>query len=137
MSTAAGANLRLTEFQGALLLAQMSASSGNRSVREENAQYLTGMLEKIPGIRPVRNYPGCTRSAWHLYMLRYDPRHSPGVARHVPSSALAAEGVRGLERLHSAQQGAVHQNDGDIEGIPQDLFPEKLLEEWEERNAAR
>src|SRR5205807_699400 len=64
-----GANLRMTEFQAALLLTQMARLEEQSRVREENAQYLTKQLEEIPGIAPARHYPGTTRNDYHLYMF--------------------------------------------------------------------
>jgi len=68
-----GLNLRLTEFQASLLLAQMTRLESQASQRESNAAYLTKALAEIPGITPAKMYPGVTRNAYHLYMFRYDP----------------------------------------------------------------
>ena len=68
-------NLRMTEFQGALLQAQMARLEDQSRTREENAKYLSSMLREIPGISPARMYDGCTRNAYHLYMFRYDRKH--------------------------------------------------------------
>ena len=62
----------MTEFQAALLLAQMTRIEQQAKTRTENAPYLTSMLKEIPGIAPARMYDGCTRNAYHLYMFRYD-----------------------------------------------------------------
>jgi dTDP-4-amino-4,6-dideoxygalactose transaminase len=128
-----GANLRLTEFQAALLLSQMTRVEEQSRRREENARYLTSLLEKIPGIHPVRNYPGCTRSAWHLYMLRWDAEAFAGVKREVFLRALAAEGIRasgGYRPLNKEPflQAAVASK------AYRKLYPGKLLDEWAERN---
>jgi perosamine synthetase len=88
-----GANLRMTEFQAALLLAQMTRLEEQSRTREQNAAYLTGLLEDIPGITPARMYEGCTRNAYHLYMFRYDAEAFAGLPRAVFLKALAAEGV--------------------------------------------
>ena len=84
-----GANLRLTEFQAGLLLAQMTRLEEQSKAREENARYLTQQLREIPGILPARMHEGCTRNAYHLYMLRYQTgafrRSSP---RALPEGAL-------------------------------------------------
>ncbi|MGJ5814546.1 DegT/DnrJ/EryC1/StrS family aminotransferase [Paludibaculum fermentans] len=90
---AKGLNLRLTEFQAALLLTQMTRLGKQAGTREQNAQYLTQMLTEIPGIAPARMYPGCTRNAYHLYMFRYDPGHFAGLTRAKFMEAMAAEGV--------------------------------------------
>ena len=88
-----GANLRLTEFQAALLTAQMTRLQEQSHTRVENATYLTGLLRQIPGITPARMYDGCTRNAYHLYMFRYDPSRFAGLPRAAFIKALAAEGI--------------------------------------------
>jgi dTDP-4-amino-4,6-dideoxygalactose transaminase len=88
-----GANLRMTEFQACLLLTQMSRLEEQSRVREENARYLTRQLEEIPGIAPARNYGGCTRNAYHLYMFRYDREQFAGASREQFLKALRAEGI--------------------------------------------
>jgi dTDP-4-amino-4,6-dideoxygalactose transaminase len=88
-----GDNRRLTEFQGALLLAQLTRLEEQAKTREQNAAYLTKMLREIPGITPAKMYEGCTRNAYHIYMLRYDANHFSGLAREQFLKALRAEGV--------------------------------------------
>jgi dTDP-4-amino-4,6-dideoxygalactose transaminase len=90
---AAGCNLRMTEFQAALLLAQMARIEAQAGTRSENAQYLNANLKEIPGIFPARMYDGCTRNAYHLYMFRYSSEHFAGLPRPAFLKALAAEGV--------------------------------------------
>src|SRR5690606_35641742 len=46
-------NLRLTEFQGNLLLTQMERLKRQSEIRSENAKYLTELLTDIPGIEPA------------------------------------------------------------------------------------
>lgn len=89
----AGANLRLTEFQAALLLAQMDRLEAQARTRETNAAYLTSLLSEIPGIAPAKSYAGCTRNAYHLYMFRYDQGSFAGLSRAGFLKALAAEGI--------------------------------------------
>ncbi len=88
-----GANLRLTEFQAALLIAQMSRLEEQSGLRERNAQYLTSMLREIPGVVPAGMYEGCTRNAYHLYMFRYLKESFSGLSRATFLKALAAEGI--------------------------------------------
>jgi dTDP-4-amino-4,6-dideoxygalactose transaminase len=88
-----GANLRMTEFQAALLTAQMTRLEAQARTRDENAAYLTSLLRQIPGITPARMYEGCTRNAYHLYMFRYDSAHFSGLPRAAFLKALAAEGI--------------------------------------------
>lgn len=88
-----GANLRLTEFQGALLSTQMGRLEDQSRTRERNAARLTERLEAIGGLVPVRPHDGCTRNAYHLYMCRYGPEAFAGLPRAKFLEALAAEGV--------------------------------------------
>ncbi|MEO5603289.1 MAG: DegT/DnrJ/EryC1/StrS family aminotransferase [Cyclobacteriaceae bacterium] len=86
-------NLRLTEFQGAILLAQMTRLAEQSELRTKNADYLTKMLKDIPGIKPAKLYEGTTRSAYHLYMFRYDRTQFAGLTRSKFMQALQAEGA--------------------------------------------
>jgi perosamine synthetase len=86
-------NMRLTEFQGALLLAQMSRLEEQAKRRSENAAYLTSLLQEIPGIYPAKLYEGTTNSAYHLYMFRYDKKYFAEMDRSRFLKALSAEGV--------------------------------------------
>jgi dTDP-4-amino-4,6-dideoxygalactose transaminase len=88
-----GANLRMTEFQGNLLLAQMTRLAEQSATREEHARYLTRMLKEIPGITPAKMYQGCTRNAYHLYMFRYQSEAFGGLPRARLLAALRAEGI--------------------------------------------
>jgi perosamine synthetase len=88
-----GLNLRMTEFQGALLMAQMTRVEAQSKIREQNAQYLSGMLKEIGGVPPAKMYDGCTRNAYHLYMFRYQPEQFAGLTRAQFLKAIAAEGI--------------------------------------------
>jgi perosamine synthetase len=88
-----GTNARMTEFQGGLLLSQMTRLEQQCKTREQNAQYLTTMLREIPGVAPARMYEGCTRNAYHLYMFRYDAKQFADLPRDKFINALCAEGI--------------------------------------------
>jgi dTDP-4-amino-4,6-dideoxygalactose transaminase len=126
-------NLRLTEFQAGLLLAQMTRLEAQSKTREENASYLTGMLKEIPGITPAKMYEGCTRNAYHLYMFRYDPKEFAGMSRAKFQQALAAEGVAA-----SSGYGPLNEESFITEILNgrsyKRVYPEKQLRDWKERN---
>lgn len=129
-----GANLRMTEFQGALLMAQMTRIEMFAKRRDENAAALTAMLKEIPGISPAAMYPGTTRNAYHLYMMRYDPEGFSGLPRDKFLRALSAEGI-GCSGGYSALNTEPFLTDAlNSRGFKR-LFPEKTLKEWAERNA--
>jgi dTDP-4-amino-4,6-dideoxygalactose transaminase len=88
-----GTNVRMTEFQAALLLRGMTRVEKQSQTRSENAAHLTAQLEKIPGIQPAKMYDGATRNAYHLYMFRYDKDQFAGLTRDKFMRALSAEGI--------------------------------------------
>lgn len=90
-----GGNLRMTEFQGAILNAQMTRLEEQARRRDENAAYLSSMIKDIPGIIPQKKYAGCTRNAWHVYAFRYQKEHFAGLSRDKFMLALRKEGLDG------------------------------------------
>ncbi len=105
-SVGRGANYRMTEFQAALLLAQFVRLEQQAQLRDANAAYLTSMLEKIPGIAPAKLSSGCTRSAWHLYMFRYDKERFGGMTRADFLKALARSSVSASSGYTSLNRSA-------------------------------
>ncbi len=88
-----GLNLRLTDFQAAILSSQMTRLAAQAARRDENGAYLTRRLSRVPGIMPAKMYDGNTRNAYHLYMFRYDPAAFGGLSRDGFLRALRAEGI--------------------------------------------
>jgi len=82
-----------SEFQAALLLAQMTRLEEQARTREQNAQYLTSLLREIPGIVPARMYEGCTRNAYHGFIFRYLREQFAGLPKAKFLKALSAEGI--------------------------------------------
>jgi dTDP-4-amino-4,6-dideoxygalactose transaminase len=88
-----GWNLRLTEFQGALLLSQFERLPEQCERREHNARYLDRELAQIDGIFPQARDERVTGHAHHLYCFRYDPAAWGGRDRAWFHGALRAEGI--------------------------------------------
>ncbi len=88
-----GTNLRMTEYQAALLLAQLTRFDEQCRLREDNARYLTELLSGIPGIQPAKMYPGCTRNTFYLFMARYQADHFAGLPRQKFLQAIQKEGI--------------------------------------------
>ncbi|MBP6963780.1 MAG: DegT/DnrJ/EryC1/StrS family aminotransferase [Armatimonadetes bacterium] len=88
-----GSNLRMTEFQGAILLEQMKRLEDQMKVREENALYLDSLLSGIGGIKPLVRDPRVTTHAYHLYIFRYVAAAFGGLPRAKFLEALNAEGI--------------------------------------------
>ena len=87
-----GTNVRLTEFQAAILACQMDRLDEQTARREANALYLARELAEIPGVRPLARRDYVTRHAYHLFIARYDAEVY-GVPREAVLKALQAEGV--------------------------------------------
>ncbi len=129
-----GSNLRMTEFQAALLLQQLTRVEEQSRVREQNAQYLTSMLREIPGISPARMYDGTTRNGYHLYMFRYDKAHFDGLPRTRFLQALEKEGIPcsgGYSTLN--KEPFIKQTLNSR--VYRKMYSERDLAGWEERTA--
>jgi dTDP-4-amino-4,6-dideoxygalactose transaminase len=92
-------NFRMTEWQGAILLAQMERLEEQTRLRNENGLYLAERLAQIEGIRPLTRDPRVTQHAYHLFVFRYDAAAFAGrattgaLSRSDFMHALSAEGV--------------------------------------------
>lgn len=128
-----GSNLRLGEFQGSLLQAQMTRVEAQSRQRWENATYLNGLLKEIPGIAPAKLYDGVTRSAVHLYMFRYDPAAFAGLERAKFLSALSAEGVPCSGGYGEMNKDAYVSNLAKNKHYLR-IYGEKRLHDWLEQN---
>jgi dTDP-4-amino-4,6-dideoxygalactose transaminase len=87
-----GWNYRLTEFQAAILLAQLERLEEQTKTRQKNGAYLTAKLSQIPGIKPMAVPAYATGHAWHIYCLRF-LENEFGTTRQKFLEALTAEGV--------------------------------------------
>jgi dTDP-4-amino-4,6-dideoxygalactose transaminase len=128
-----GSNLRLSEFQGSMLSAQMTRLEQQTKRRNENAAYLSQMLKTIPGITPAKLYEGVTRSAFHLYMFRYDAAQFNGLDKGRFLAALSAEGVP-----CSGGYGVMNKDEF-VSGLAKDrhylkIYGRKRMEDWLEEN---
>lgn len=131
--SAAGANLRLTEFQAAVLLAQLTRLEEQSRLRERNAEYLDSLLREIPGVMPQKTYPGCTRHNHHTYVFRYDREKLAGMSKPKLLKAINAEGIPGrggytplntMPFLKKVLESAAYRK----------LYSKQRLAEWFERN---
>lgn len=131
--TGRGANLRLTEFQAALLMSQMARLEAQSRTRETNAAYLTSQLKEVPGILPAQMYPGCTRNAYHLYMFRYRPEAFEGLSRAQFMKALNAEGIPCSGGYTPLNREAFLRTTLESRAYRR-IYPPEVLAQWEERN---
>jgi dTDP-4-amino-4,6-dideoxygalactose transaminase len=87
-----GGNYRMTEFQGALLLAQLTRLPEQTALRARNAAILNAGLAGIEGLHPLREEPRATQRSYHLYGFRIVAEEF-GLPRERVVEALRAEGV--------------------------------------------
>lgn len=87
-----GWNYRLTEFQAAILLAQLERLPAQTALRQANASYLSARLREIPGISPLAVPPYATGHAWHIFVFRF-LESDFGLSRGTFLRALEAEGI--------------------------------------------
>jgi L-glutamine:2-deoxy-scyllo-inosose/3-amino-2,3-dideoxy-scyllo-inosose aminotransferase len=65
-------NYRLTEFQAAMLLGGLSRLDKQVKLRDENAQYLNGLIDQIPGIHSMRRRKEITQASYFNWAFRID-----------------------------------------------------------------
>ena len=137
-----GSNYRLSEWQGAVLLAQLSRLDEQTARRHANGRLLDRLLSEIPGITPQSHDSRITRNGQYAYIFHYDKRAFAGVDTEGFVEALEAEGIPTQapypplhqldlfksgayrERLSGAQAGASHD-------FLNDAFPNSQREAWE------
>jgi len=88
-----GSNLRMTGWQAGLLLGQMERFDEQLARRQASARRLNEILEEIDGPAPMRWDPRADNHAFHLFMMRYNPRKFNGLPREQFVAALRAEGI--------------------------------------------
>jgi dTDP-4-amino-4,6-dideoxygalactose transaminase len=87
-----GSNLRLTEIQAAMLLAQLARLPNHVARRQRNAALLDEALADITAIQLLSAAPRMTRRSYHMYIFRMNEAEL-GISRERFIEALVAEGV--------------------------------------------
>ena len=126
-------NLRMTEFQAAVLQAQLQRLDEHSKRREQNAAYLTSLLREVPGIAPAKMYEGATRNAYHLYMFRYEAEKFAGMSRDKFLKAVRAEGIPVSAGYGPLNRSEFLNTTFESRGYRR-LFSEKRLAQWREQN---
>ncbi len=88
-----GWNFRMTEWVGAVLLAQLDRLPEQEPIREAGARYLDSALAEVTGLTPVTVDSRVTRHGRHLSMVRYDATAFGGRSRDEFLRAMVAEGI--------------------------------------------
>jgi dTDP-4-amino-4,6-dideoxygalactose transaminase len=112
-----GSNLRLTEFQTALLRSQLKRLPEQTALRSLNANYLRSQLTGVEGVSLMAEDSRITVHANHLFTFRYRSEAFGGVSYKDFVAALNAEGIpcstgyvplykERLFELHAKREGA-------------------------------
>ena len=88
-----GSNLRMTEWQGAILQAQLDRFPAQNSIRNENAVALNEALNLIPGVRPPTRDTRMESQGNYCFVFHYDEREFAGMSLRHLEKALGAEGI--------------------------------------------
>jgi len=88
-----GWNLRMTELQATLGLAQLTRLEAQMQLRENNARLLSQLLGQIEGIGCLDRHPGVTRHAYHLFMFTLDGPYAGEANKKEVIARLNAEGI--------------------------------------------
>ena len=99
---ALGHNYRLTEFQAAVLLAQLERLEEQTLQRERMTARLEAGLAGIEGISLLPRDPRITRQASYHSVCKYHPEAFPGIHRDAFVVALKAEGIPCDGRFYEA-----------------------------------
>jgi dTDP-4-amino-4,6-dideoxygalactose transaminase len=87
-----GFNYRMTEFQAAVLMAQLERLTEQTSLREERSRRLTAGLAEIEGLSALKRDPRQTVQAIYHYVFKYNPEAFGGATRNRFVAALETEG---------------------------------------------
>ncbi len=88
-----GGNFRLNALAASMLMPQLDSIGADMDLRDANKQKLDDALAEIDGIELIRSYEQTTRSAHHLYIVKYKKEAFNGIHRDVFFKAMQAEGV--------------------------------------------
>ena len=88
-----GSNYRLSEWQGAVLSAQLTRLDSQTALRHKNARTLDRLLGAIEGITPQRLDPRCTRNGSYAYIFHVDPKVFTNASTEQFIKAMNAEGI--------------------------------------------
>ena len=106
-----GSNYRLSEWQGAVLQAQLGRLDEQTKVRHRNARLLDRLLGTIPGVTPQKLDDRCTRNGQYAYIFHVNKKEFAGIATDRFIAAMNAEGIPNqasyppLHQLHMFRNG--------------------------------
>lgn len=91
-----GWNLRMTEFQAAVLRIQLERFDAQQKQRDDSAKLLTELLAEVEGVVPDVEDERWTSHGRHLYLMRFPAFTGKPELREAALKALQAEGLTGV-----------------------------------------
>lgn len=88
-----GGNFRLNALSASMLIPQLDTIGADMDLRDKNKEKLDEALAQIDGIKLIESYEKTTRSAHHLYIVKYKNNAFHGIHRDLFFKAMQAEGV--------------------------------------------
>jgi dTDP-4-amino-4,6-dideoxygalactose transaminase len=119
-----GANYRMSEWEGAVLQAQLQRIPQHMPLREENTRYLRAQLKsRVPGIIPLDTDLRISACSHHLFIMRYQSEYFGGHSRSEFIRALTAEGIDPI----SSGYVPLHQSPAIRRGLDEDTLTRLTL----------
>ncbi|MCU6707787.1 DegT/DnrJ/EryC1/StrS family aminotransferase [Paenibacillus sp. J5C_2022] len=96
-----GWNFRMTEFQAAVILGQMTRMDEQIRTRARNAALLDKLISGLEQFQPFRNDERITTHAYHIYMFKIRAELASPAMKEQVIRMLHAEGIPVLPGYHS------------------------------------
>jgi len=88
-----GGNYRVTEFQAAILIAQLERLEKQLKKKIENVKLFKEKIKEIPGIKILNSNSKITRQGMYALTLNYNKKEFCNIPRKILIDALHAEGI--------------------------------------------
>ena len=88
-----GFNYRMTDFQAAILEAQLDRLERQAALRDKNMEHFESRIVGTPGLGLLKRDRRITRRAAYQYVFKFLPEHFDGIGRAAFLGALEKEGI--------------------------------------------
>ena len=99
-------NYRMTDFQSAVLLAQLDVFDGQATQRDRNVRRLEASLTELPGVAPMASPPQRTRISPYEFVFKFRAGEWDGVSGEAFRRALEAELGVEVDRINEPLNAA-------------------------------
>jgi len=88
-----GTNYRMTEYQAAVLRAQLKKFPAQHTLRNKNAKYLGEKLNEIDGIKVMKPTQGTSELGWYVFPFTFEPKKFGGLSKEEFYKKLNQNGI--------------------------------------------